>query len=129
MSQAKVKHRLATEARVKLRAKEARDMSMGCLLQEQAIEKVQQERNEMSKKQTEAICDMQQKSGMKHLLLGRKVSALTDTLEKKEAQLYAVLSASNIDQTAGSKLQEILESKQATIDALECDLAQDCTVS
>ncbi|XP_075935570.1 dynein regulatory complex subunit 4-like [Anarhichas minor] len=105
MRQAKVKHRLASEARAKRRAKETRDMSMGCLLQEQAIEKLQQERDEMSKKQTEAICDIQQKSGMRHLLLGRKVSALTDTLEKKEAQLYAVLSASNIDQTAGSKLQ------------------------
>ncbi|XP_068566651.1 dynein regulatory complex subunit 4-like isoform X2 [Cebidichthys violaceus] len=127
MSQVKVKNRSATEAAVKRRAEQLRDMSLGCLLQEQTIEKVQQERDEMSKKQTEAISDVQQKSGMKRLLLGRKVAALTDTLEKKEAQLCGVLSACNVDQTAGSKLQEILDSKQATINTLQSHLAQDCT--
>lgn len=63
---------------------------------------VQRERDELLQKQTQLILDVQQKSGLKELLLERKLAALTETLEKKEAQLYAALSASNVDQTAGS---------------------------
>ncbi|XP_054460841.1 dynein regulatory complex subunit 4-like [Anoplopoma fimbria] len=121
---------VATRARVKVLEKELRDLSLEHELLLQAFEKVQQERDELLKKQTEAILDIQQKSGLKQLLLERKLAALTETVEKKEAQLCAALSASNIDQTAGSraanKLEEILESKQATIDAFQCDLARDC---
>ncbi|KAM6942380.1 dynein regulatory complex subunit 4-like [Lycodopsis pacificus] len=122
---------VATKARVKVLEKELRDLSMEHELLLQAFEKVQQERDELLQKQTEEILDMQQKSGLKQLLLERKLAALTGTVEKKEAQLCAALSASNIDQTAGSraanKLQGMLESKQATIDALQSDLARDCT--
>lgn len=74
-----------------------------------AVRQVQQERDELLKKQTEAILDVQQKSGLKELLLERKLAALTETLEKKEAQLCAALSASNIDQTAGSCAENKLE--------------------
>ncbi|XP_068582653.1 dynein regulatory complex subunit 4-like [Cebidichthys violaceus] len=120
---------VATKARVKVLGKELRDLSVEHELLLQAFEKVQQERDELLKKQTEAILDVQQKSGLKQLLLERKLAALTQTVEKKEAQLCAALSASNMDQTAGSmaanKLQEMLESKQATIDALQSDLARD----
>lgn len=52
---------------------------------------------------------MQQKSGLKELLLERKLAALTETLEKKEAQLCAALSASYVDQTAGSSAANRLE--------------------
>ncbi|KAK9532283.1 hypothetical protein VZT92_009674 [Zoarces viviparus] len=128
--QAKTKS-VATKARVKVLEKELRDLSMEHELLLQAIEKVQQHRDELLKKQTEVILDIQQKSGLKQLLQKRKVAALTEAVEKKEAQLCAALSASNIDQTAGSsaanKLQGMLESKQATIDALQSDLARDCT--
>ncbi|TNN61491.1 Growth arrest-specific protein 8 [Liparis tanakae] len=55
---------------------------------------VQQERDELLRKQTDAILDVQQRSGLKHLLLDRKLAALTDAVEKKEAQLCAALSAS-----------------------------------
>ncbi|XP_031732469.1 dynein regulatory complex subunit 4-like isoform X2 [Anarrhichthys ocellatus] len=122
---------VATKARVKVLEKELRDLSMEHELLLQAFEKVQQERDELLKKQTEVILDIRQKSGLKQLLLERKLAALTETVEKKEAQLCAALSASNIDQTAGSraanKLQGMLESKQATIEALQSDLARDCT--
>ncbi|XP_041789695.1 dynein regulatory complex subunit 4-like [Chelmon rostratus] len=128
-NQAKAKMAMA-RARVKVTEKELRDLTVEHELLLQAFEKVQQERDELLKKQTEAILDVQQKSGLKELLLERKLAALTETLEKKEAQLCAALSASNIDQTAGScaenKLEEILESKQDTIKALQCNLAQDC---
>lgn len=73
---------------------------------------VQQERDELLRRQAEAILDVQQKSGLKELLLERKLAALTETLERKEAQLCGALSACRLDPAAGSssanKLQVVL---------------------
>ncbi|GLD54389.1 growth arrest-specific protein 8-like protein [Lates japonicus] len=119
----------ASRARVTVMEKERRDLTVKYELLLQACEKVQQERDELRRKQTEAILDLQQRSDMKELLLERKLAALTETLEKKEAQLCAVLSASAADQTARSsttkKLEEILETKQVTISTLKEELARD----
>ncbi|XP_060882272.1 dynein regulatory complex subunit 4-like isoform X1 [Labrus mixtus] len=90
---------LKTRARVKVIEKDLKDLSVEHELLLQAFEKVQQERDELLKKQTAAILDVQQLCGLKEMLLERKLAALTETLETKEAQLCAVLSASNIDQT------------------------------
>lgn len=67
----------------------------------------------------QAIHEVQQKSNFKNLLLEKKLSALADTLEKKEAQLNEVLSASNLDPTALTvvtrKLEDVLDSKNSAI--------------
>ncbi|XP_042369568.1 dynein regulatory complex subunit 4-like [Plectropomus leopardus] len=119
-----------SRARVKVIEKETRDLMMEHEMLLQAFEKVQEERDDLLKKQREAVLDVQQKSDLTELLLERKLAVLTDTVEKKEAQLCSALAASNIDQTAGSsaanKLEEILESKQAAIDAFRRELARDC---
>ncbi|KAK2817593.1 hypothetical protein Q5P01_025784 [Channa striata] len=128
-NQAKAKM-AASRARLKVKEKETRDLTVEYELLLQAFEKVQQERDELLRRQTETILDMQQKSGLKELLLERKLAALTETLEKKEAQLCAALSSTNLDPTAGNssanRLQEILESKHITISALREDLARQC---
>ncbi|XP_044045323.1 dynein regulatory complex subunit 4-like [Siniperca chuatsi] len=128
-NQAKAKA-ATTRARVKVIEKELRALTVEHELLLQAFEKVQQERDELLKKQTEAILDVQQKSGLKELLLERKLAALTETLEKREAQLCAALSASVVDQTAGrsaaNKLEEMLESKHVAISDFQCELARDC---
>ncbi|XP_059196833.1 dynein regulatory complex subunit 4-like [Centropristis striata] len=120
----------ASRARVKVIEKELRDLTVEHELLLQAFEKVQQERDDLLRRQTQTVLDVQQKSGLKELLLERKLAALTEAVEKKEAQLCAALSASNVDQTARSsaanKLEEMLQSKQVTIDALQCDLDRDC---
>lgn len=58
---------------------------------------MEQERDTLLQMQTEAILEVQQKTGLKELLLERKVAALTQTLETKEAQLSAALSSINLD--------------------------------
>jgi hypothetical protein len=62
---------------------------------------------------------VQQKSGLKNLVLERKLEAVGDQLEKKEAQLGEVLSASNLDpgtlQQVTKKLDEVLDSKNQLI--------------
>ncbi|KAI0217609.1 Dynein regulatory complex subunit 4 [Lamellibrachia satsuma] len=97
---------------------------------EQRFEKVQEERDELYKKFVKAIHEVQQKSNFKNLLLEKKLSALADTLEKKEAQLNEVLSASNLDPTALTvvtrKLEDVLDSKNSAIKDLQYELARVC---
>lgn len=97
---------------------------------EQRYEKCKVERNELYNNFVKAIHEVQQKSGFKNLLLEKKLKALVDTLEKKEAQLNEVLAASNLDPTALSavtrKLEDVLDGKNAAIKDLQYELARVC---
>ncbi|XP_054882558.1 dynein regulatory complex subunit 4-like [Poeciliopsis prolifica] len=115
-------------AQQKLVDQELRDLTVEHELLLQAFQKVQQERDELLRRQTQSILDVQQRSGLKKILLQRKLEALSQTLEKKEAQLSAALSVCSVEPTARSsaayKLQEILESKRTAMEALQLDLDQ-----
>lgn len=74
-----------------------------------SFSQTQFERDELYDKFVKAIHEVQQKSNFKNLLLEKKLSALADTLEKKEAQLNEVLSASNLDPTALTVVTRKLE--------------------
>ena len=69
----------------------------------------EKERDDLYAKFVNAIHEVQQKSNFKNLLLEKKLGALTDSLEKKEAQLNEVLSASNLDPTALTVVTKKLE--------------------
>lgn len=118
------------KAHLKVADKEMKDLKWEHEVLEQRFSKVQVERDDLYKKFTQAIQEVQQKSGFKNLLLERKLGALTNTLEKKEAQLNEVLSASNLDHTALSvvtrKLEEVLDSKNIAIKDLQYELARVC---
>ena len=77
---------------------------------------VQRERDELYSRFVKAIHEVQQKSGFKNLLLEKKLTALADTLEKKEAQLNEVLSASNLDPSALTMVTRKLEVGTPKID-------------
>ena len=97
-------------------------------VQMQRFTKVERERDELYSKFENAIFEVQQKSGLKNLVLERKLEAVGDQLEKKEAQLGEVLSASNLDpgtlQQVTKKLDEVLDSKNQLIKALQYDVAK-----
>ncbi|XP_066570193.1 dynein regulatory complex subunit 4 [Amia ocellicauda] len=118
------------KARLKVADKAMKDLKLEHEVLEQRFEKVQSERDELYRKFVKAIQEVQQKSGFKNLLLEKKLSALTDTLEKKEAQLNEVLSASNLDPTALTvvtrKLEDVLDSKNIAIKDLQYELARVC---
>lgn len=63
---------------------------------------VELERDQLLQNQTEVILEVQQRSGLKELLLSRRLAVLSQTLETREAQLCATLSASAADPVAGS---------------------------
>ena len=75
----------------------------------QRFETTVNERDELYKKFVKAIHDVQQKSNLKNLLLEKKLGALGDTLEKKDAQLNEVLTASNLDPSALTVVTRKLE--------------------
>ncbi|KAM9302437.1 dynein regulatory complex subunit 4 [Gastrophryne carolinensis] len=118
----------STKARLKSTEKELNDLKWEHEVLEQRFQKVQAERDELYKKFTSAIQEVQQKTGFKNLLLERKLQALGDVLEKKEAQLNEVLAASNLDPTALSavtrKLEDVLDSKNNAIKDLQYELAR-----
>lgn len=126
----------ASRARAKAIEKELRHVKLDYEILLQALTQVRQQRDALQQNQTDAILDVQQRSGLKELLLERKVAVLAETLEKREAQLSAVLASlaastgdglqGGASSDASNKLEEILGSKQAAIDVLHSDLAQDC---
>uniref|UniRef100_A0A671S2X2 Dynein regulatory complex subunit 4 n=1 Tax=Sinocyclocheilus anshuiensis TaxID=1608454 RepID=A0A671S2X2_9TELE len=119
-----------TRARLKISEREMKELKWVHEVLEQRFTKVQLERDELYMKFTKAIQEVQQKSGFKNLLLECKLSALNDTLKKKEAQLSEVLSASNLDPNTLNmvthKLEEVLESKNHTIRDLQYEVARVC---
>ncbi|XP_031156699.1 dynein regulatory complex subunit 4-like isoform X5 [Sander lucioperca] len=87
--------------------------------------KVQQEYDELQKRQTEAILDVQQKSGLKALVLERKIKAMTEMQEKEQLELWVALAFGQGDQPAAKNIKELLESKDATIRALKAIVSRD----
>ncbi|CAF3344980.1 unnamed protein product [Rotaria sp. Silwood1] len=87
----------------------------------QRFEIIQKERDDLYNKFIKAINEVQQKSSLKNLLLEKKLSTLADSLEKKEAQLNEVLSASNLDPASLSVVTRKLEIRD-----LQYELARVC---
>lgn len=120
----------SAKARLKVMDQEHRDLQWEHEVLEQRFEKMQKERDELYRKFVKAIHEVQQKSNFKNLLLEKKLGSLADTLEKKEAQLNEVLSASNLDPTALTvvtrKLEDVLDSKNSAIKDLQYELARVC---
>lgn len=119
-----------TKARLRLSEEDNKSLKWEHEVLEQRFEKTQDERDELYRKFVKAVHEVQQKSNFKNLLLEKKLGALADTLEKKEAQLNEVLSASNLDPTALTvvtrKLEDVLDSKNSAIKDLQYELARVC---
>uniref|UniRef100_A0A0B7ARK5 Dynein regulatory complex subunit 4 n=1 Tax=Arion vulgaris TaxID=1028688 RepID=A0A0B7ARK5_9EUPU len=119
-----------TKARLKVMSEEFKSLRWENEVLEQRFQKTQDERDELYNKFIKAVHEVQQKSNFKNLLLEKKLTSLADILEKKEAQLNEVLSASNLDPTALAvvtrKLEDVLDSKNSAIKDLQYELARVC---
>eukprot|EP00792_Barthelona_sp_PAP020_P004907 TRINITY_DN2404_c0_g1_i1.p1 TRINITY_DN2404_c0_g1~~TRINITY_DN2404_c0_g1_i1.p1 ORF type:complete len:481 (+),score=154.85 TRINITY_DN2404_c0_g1_i1:29-1444(+) len=94
---------------------------------EQKFNQLQNDRDTLYEKFEQLVVEAQQKSGLKNLILQKKVEALTDTLEKKEVQLSEVLQVSGIPQGSINRSQgseEILEAKNQHISDLTIRLKE-----
>ncbi|NXX91542.1 DRC4 protein, partial [Centropus bengalensis] len=94
---------------LKITQKKLKDLQWEHEVLMQRFSKVQAERNELYKRFTKAIYEVQQKTGFKNLLLERKLKGLHSVLERKEAELSKVLAASNLDPSTRSVVTQKLE--------------------
>ena len=115
----------SAKARLKVQKEEFDALSWEHEVLEQRFKKVQEERDELYQRFVKSIHEVQQKSNFKNLLLERKLGALADTLEKKEAQLNEVLSASNLDPTALTVVTRKLEVRRLHVDLSVCYIAME----
>uniref|UniRef100_UPI00398E5D9F dynein regulatory complex subunit 4 n=1 Tax=Pristiophorus japonicus TaxID=55135 RepID=UPI00398E5D9F len=117
-------------AKLKMMDKEMKQFRWEHEVLEQRFCKVQEERDELYSKFEKAVQEVQQKTGLKNVILEQKLCVLSDCLEKKEAQLNEVLAASNLDPTALTmitrKLEDVLDSKNNVIKDLQYELARVC---
>lgn len=92
----------------------------------QRFESVRAERDELYARFQATVYDVQQKSGFKNLLLERKLTALSEALEQKEAQLNEVVARANIDPAVlggvQGSLDDIIEAKNQSVRQLQQEL-------
>merc|ERR1712070_1220979 len=101
-----------------------RDLSWEHEVLEQRHHHTEKERDELYEKFESAIYEVQQKSGFKNILLERKLSAINESLEKKEAQLSEVLAAANLDPNLLGAVSKVLDGKNSAIKDLQYELAR-----
>eukprot|EP00118_Oscarella_pearsei_P025925 m.309054 g.309054 ORF g.309054 m.309054 type:complete len:487 (+) comp45380_c0_seq1:53-1513(+) len=120
----------SAKARLRVQDQELKALQWEHEVLEQRFGQIEKERDDLYSKFVKAILEVQQRTGFKNLLLEKKLTAIANTLEKKEAQLNEVLSASNLDPTAMSvvtrKLEDVLDSKNTAIKDLQYELARVC---
>merc|ERR1712113_188712 len=76
---------------------------------QQQLTTVSSEREELYTKFQHAIYDVQQKSGLKNLILEKKIDAVEESLETTEAQVSELLASANVDQTTSSGISQKLD--------------------
>merc|ERR550514_2488887 len=75
----------------------------------QQLEKVTEERDTLYSKFQGAIYEVQQKSGLKNLLLEKKIDTVEEALETTEAQVSELLTSANVDQPTSSGISQKLD--------------------
>ena len=80
---------------------------MCCQVLQQRYDKIEKERDQLYSKFEASIYSVQQKTGVRNLLLEKKLHALGGVLEHKEAQLAEVMAASNLDPATLAQLNTV----------------------
>ncbi|KAM6943601.1 dynein regulatory complex subunit 4, partial [Xenentodon cancila] len=106
------------------RKKALEDLKLKHEIMEQKLSKLQLERDELFSSFPQKIQSLEDEAELGNTVLKRKLQALTDNLEKTQAQLYSLLSAPNMDHTGLSVLTnqilDNLEFRKSAIKNLEC---------
>lgn len=90
---------------------------------QQQLSNVTQERDELYSNFQNAIYDVQQKAGLKNLILEKKIDTVEEALETTEAQVSELLTSANVDQAAASgisqKLDQVIAYKNDIVSQLQ----------
>merc|ERR1711909_265923 len=119
-----------SQTRLAAQKEEMKELKWEHEVLEQRFQKLQSERDDLHANFVSSVQEVVQKANFKKLLLERKVVALADSLEKKDAQLNEILAASNLEPAALSvvtrKLEDVLDAKNGAIKDLQYELARVC---
>ncbi|XP_005915266.1 dynein regulatory complex subunit 4 [Haplochromis burtoni] len=111
----KLRHSLGNKDVIgNIKRKKLKDLKAEHEVLEQKFSELQLERDELRKAFTEIVEKAQHNGDIENMAVEKKLQALTESLEETEAQLSAVLSASNMDQTA---LSRVIKKTEAHIDS------------
>lgn len=87
---------------------------------------VVKERDEVFNKFQDSILEVQQKTGLKNLILEKKLETISETLEAKDVQLHQVLSAANMNPDTiaqvSASLEDIENNKNEQISVIQSEL-------
>ncbi|XP_018340103.1 PREDICTED: growth arrest-specific protein 8 [Trachymyrmex septentrionalis] len=119
-----------TKRRLSAVTKDLENLKLENEVLELRFEKCQSERDELHSRFVSAIFELQQKTGLKNVLLEKKLEKLSDLLEQREAQISEVLAAAQLDPAAvvnmNKKLEDMLNRKNTAIQDLQYELAKVC---
>ena len=117
-----------TKARVKVLEGELKALKWEHEVLEQRFSKVQKERDELYDKFVASIYEVQQKTGLKNIILEKKLETIRGDLEAKEVQLGKVIAASNLDpytvKQVTQKVDDLVNEKNTTIQDLQYEVAR-----
>ena len=89
------------------------------------LEKTTEERDSLKTRFEEAILEVQQKTGLKNVLLERRIALLEQETEKREAVLGEVLTVAGLEPQALSiRVEKLLQLKNEKIQELKLELAK-----
>lgn len=89
------------------------------------LENTTDERDSLKLRFEEAILELQQKTGLKNVLLERKIALLEQETEKREAVLGEVLTVAGLEPQALSiRVEKLLQLKNDKIQELKLELAK-----
>lgn len=116
----------STKIRLNSSLDEAKNLKWEQEVLEQKFKKLQQERDELHDKFLNAIQEVQQKSIFKNVLLEKKLQALEELVEKKDAKLSEVIcsqnSEPNISSFMNKEFQDNVSTKDKIIKNLQLEL-------
>ncbi|CAH1164040.1 unnamed protein product [Phaedon cochleariae] len=116
-----------TKATLAQKLKELEDLRWSHDALELRFETLQRERNELHNRFVKAILEVQQKTGVKNMLLQKRIQTLGQVAEHREI-IIGELNATLKEPPArsNSKLEEIVSKKNAVISDLQYELARVC---
>ncbi|XP_053594567.1 dynein regulatory complex subunit 4 [Microplitis demolitor] len=119
-----------TKKRMTAVAKDYENLKWENEVLEMRFEKCQKERDELHSRFVSSILELQQKTGLKNVLLEKKLEKLSEILEQREAQIGQVLATAQLDPGASGEInqrfEDILNRKNTAIQDLQYDLARAC---
>merc|ERR1712060_466560 len=91
----------------------------------QQLKTTSSERDDLYSKFQNSIYDVQQKAGLKNLILEKKIDAIDDALETANAQVTEVLASANLDQGAQGGISQSLDQAIAVKDDIAAQLQEE----